>query len=372
MRRARRWKIWCANVAKLPSPLLEYLGNSADLGRFSEEEWSLMFSEARQTGLLGRLSQSFDPISATEMHFPDRLHKHLLAASIQSATFQLDVRRELAHIKRALSGLNAPVLLLKGASYVLLNLPAASGRIFSDIDLLVPKQHLASAEALLMLGGWLTGKLDDYDQRYYREWSHEIPPMTHMRRGTAIDLHHSLVMPTCRLRVDSEKMIKDAFPADENGFWWRLKDEDVVLHAASHLMLNSEFERGLRDLWDIDLLFRYFSSKAESFPNRLLNRAVEVGLGEILQQALYLAQRFFGTPLPDRLNPGRKNLFISLVACSSLPRHPDTRPPWQAISDILLMYREMYLRLPNHLLVTHLVHKTTCVFRRSEEKTAVG
>lgn len=360
------------NVAKLPSPLLDYLGNRADLGRFSEEEWSLMFSEARQTGLLGRLSQSFDPLSATQMHFPDRLHKHLLAASIQSATFQLDVRRELAHIKRALSGLNAPVLLLKGASYVLLDLPAASGRIFSDIDLLVPKQHLASAEALLMLGGWLTGKLDDYDQRYYREWSHEIPPMTHMRRGTTIDLHHSLVMPTCRLRVDSDKMIKDAFPVDEDGFWWRLKNEDMLLHAASHLLLNSEFDRGLRDLWDIDLLFRHFTSQEELFSDRLLERSVEVGLEKTLLQALYLAKRFLGTPVPERLNPGRKDLFCSLVACSSLPRHPDTRPRWQTISDILLMYREMYLRLPNPLLLTHLVHKAACVFRRSEEKTAVG
>ncbi len=330
-----------------------------------------MFSEARQAGLLCRLSLVLAQSPEIEEKLPERLHKHVLAASIQANAFQTDVRRELSHMEQALSGLDCRVLLLKGASYVLLDLPAASGRIFSDIDILLPKQHVASAEASLMLGGWLTGQLDAYDQRYYREWSHEIPPMTHMRRGTTIDLHHSLVMPTCRVKVDSERMVSETFPVDEKGFWWRLKDEDMLLHAASHLMLNSEFDRGLRDLWDIDLLFRHFSSHSAQFSDRLLGRSAEVGLKEIVQQALFLAKRFFGTPVPEQLLPERHDLFVRLVACSSSTRHPDTRPNWQGLSDMLLMLREMYLRLPNRLLAIHIAHKTSELFKRSEEKAEV-
>lgn len=103
--------------------------------------------------------------------------------------------------------------------------------------------------------------------------------MTHLHRGTTIDLHHSLAMPTCRVRVDSARMISDAVPVKPDGFWWRLKDEDIVLHAASHLLLNSEFHRGLRDLWDIDLLYRHFAANATDYPERLLCRAREVGTG---------------------------------------------------------------------------------------------
>jgi hypothetical protein len=369
--RVRRLKTWCVSVATKSSPLIAYLGDKSITERFSGEDWSLMFSEARQAGLLSRLGLSLSHSPEIGAQLPERLGIHVLAGSVQAEAFQLDVRRELGYVQDALSGMHVPVILLKGASYVLLDLPAASGRIFSDIDILVPRQHVASAEASLMLGGWSTGKLDAYDQRYYREWSHEIPPMTHLRRGTTIDLHHSLVMPTCRVRVDSDRMVSEAIPVDEKGFWWRLKDEDILLHAASHLMLNSEFERGLRDLWDIDLLFRHFMSRSPSFPDRVLERSEEVGLGKIVRQALFLAKRFFRAPVPDSLLPSRHSLFLRLVACASSTRHPDTRSNWLRISDALLIIREMYLRLPNYLLAVHLVHKASSLSKKTEEKTAV-
>lgn len=50
--------------------------------------------------------------------------------------------------------MRTPVILLKGASYVLLGLPSADGRVFTDIDILVAHTHIAAAEAALMLGGW--------------------------------------------------------------------------------------------------------------------------------------------------------------------------------------------------------------------------
>lgn len=351
--------IWCANVARY-SPLLDCLGGRARPGQLSGEAWSLMLAEARQSGLLGRLAAS---LKQPESELPERRRWHLTAATIQANAFQRDVRRELGHIERALAGLGAPVLLLKGASYVQLDLPAAPGRLFSDIDILVDKAHLPSAEAALMLGGWSAGRPAPYDQRYYREWSHEIPPMTHLRRGTTIDLHHSLVMPTCRIPVDSAKMLGAAVPVEGSSFWWRLRDEDMLLHAASHLLLNSEFGRGLRDLWDIDLLFRHFLTRSPAFPERLLERAVATGLTTIIRQALFLARRIFATPVPDRLLPGRPSLFLHLLACATSVRHPETRPNWQGIADAILLYREMYLRLPNHLLAVHLAHKAAALFK---------
>lgn len=351
--------------------MIEFLAGRISPRDLTSEAWSLMFSEARQAGVLSRLGSTLCQSHATEKYLPERLRQHVSAAAIQVDAFRRDVHRELAHIQSALSGLQTPVLLLKGASYVLLELPAATGRIFSDIDILVSKPHVGSAEANLMLGGWSTGKLDPYDQRYYREWSHEIPPMTHLRRGTTIDLHHSLVMPTCRIRIDSERMVKDAFPVDTNGFWLRLKDEDMLLHAASHLMLNSEFDRALRDLWDIDLLFRHFKSISNSFFEKLIDRSEQVGLTKIIRQALFLANHFFQTPVPEKFISNQDDFFLNLMICASSTRHPETRSGWLKISCALLMYREMYLRLPNRLLALHLAHKASVLLKRTEEKKQV-
>ena len=68
-------------------------------------------------------------------------------------------------------------LLLKGGGYVAAGLPPGTGRRVADIDVLVPRADLARVEQLLRDHGWEFPDLDPYDERYYREWMHELPPL---------------------------------------------------------------------------------------------------------------------------------------------------------------------------------------------------
>ena len=54
------------------------------------------------------------------------------------------------------------------------------------------------AEQLLLHAGWSHMKADEYDQHYYREWMHELPPLQHKERGTVVDLHHG-ILPVTRV-----------------------------------------------------------------------------------------------------------------------------------------------------------------------------
>lgn len=338
------------------SPLTRFLREPETARTFDPEAWSLLLAEARLAGLLPRLADRLAGMGDWP-GMPARTAQALRAASVQGEAFVRDVRRELDCIALALGRVEAPVLLLKGASYVALGLPAAAGRLFSDVDLLVAPDWVHRVEGELMLGGWAPARLEPYDERYYRQWAHEIPPMTHIRRGTTIDLHHSLVMPTCRIAVDSAKMIRAAIPMAGGGRWWRLGNEDIVLHSAAHLLLNGEFNRGLRDLWDIDLLYRHFSAEAPDFPERLRMRAREVGLERILGQALFLVHHFFATPLGEAAERREPDFLLRLLKRALASRHPATRPAGQALADWLLMLREVSLRLPPKLLLVHLAHK---------------
>lgn len=337
------------------SPLLYFLANPASVGDLDDEGWSLLFAECRATALLSRAASVLSP-EPLDRQVPDRFRHHLISARREGDALMRDVRRELGFLAKAVEAIPRPVILLKGAAYVAAGLPPSRGRTFSDIDILVSREHLAAAESALMMAGWKAAALDAYDQRYYRQWSHEVPPMLHLQRGTTVDLHHSLVMPTCRLRVDSVRMIADAVPI-QGSRWWRLRDEDLVLHAASHLLLNSEFDRSLRDLWDIDLLLRHFSEADAGFSCRVLTRADEVGLSRIAVQALALCHHYFRTPIPESAARETRGMAMRLVRCASSTRHPDTRPRFQSLAEGLLMIRELSLRLPPHLLLRHLLHK---------------
>ena len=348
------------------SPLLRFLADHASFESLNAEEFSLLMAEARSCGVLGRLAAEVlkcPESSSLSAHVTDQL----VAATTHSSGFFQDVWRELSSIERALQGLGTPVIVLKGASYVLLDLPPANGRIFSDVDILVSENKILEAEAALMLAGWAIEKMDPYDQRYYREWSHEIPPMTHLQRGTTIDLHHSLQMPTCRIKVNSSKMILAAVPAKGHSFWHCLHEEDMVLHAVSHLMLNSEFDRGLRDLWDIHLLYRHFTAASPQFSNRLFVRAQEVGMATLLRQAMGLISRIFARPPPSWADRVDASLFLWFLGKAATTRHPVTRPSAQATADWSLMMREMYLRLPPKLLAVHAWHKLSGLFERPKK-----
>lgn len=353
------------------SPLLLLLAGDYPSRGFSLEDWSLLFSEARQAGVLARLAYLVRDSDVYWRDIPDHLRPHVAAAIVHAKSFCTDVHRELEHIRVALADFPSRVLVLKGAAYICLNRSAGSGRVFNDVDILVEKAQLGQAEAALMVRGWSTGQLDSYDHRYYREWSHEIPPMTHWRRGTTLDLHHSLLMPTCRIKVDAERMIRDAIPVEGSSFWWCLRDDDSLLHAACHLMMNSEFKRGLRDLWDIDLLYRELAGRTVDFPEQISARARTVGLSSVLATALRLARRYFGTPVPEYLTGDASPILSRLVGCSASVRHRDTRPEAQSLADFMLMLRELYLRLPSRLLAVHLAHKLGELFESEKHKAAV-
>ena len=127
---------------------------------------------------------------------------HLRAARNVVVHRQTLVAWEVNRVQWALQGMDVPLVILKGAAYVLAGLPVVRGRLFADLDLMVPLAHIDAVEQALVAHGWLRMQIDPYDDRYYRVWMHEIPPLRHRERKTEIDLHHTILPRTSRLKPD--------------------------------------------------------------------------------------------------------------------------------------------------------------------------
>ena len=227
---------------------------------FSASSWERLIRQARSAGLLARIAALLDE-RALLASVPAGPAAHFLAGRTLASAQQEEVRREVTHIADALRSLSLPLILLKGTAYLLAGLPASLGRTFSDVDVLVPKNRLAEAEAALMLAGWATTHHSDYDQRYYRRWMHELPPLQHIRRQTLLDVHHAILPDTARLRPPSYKLIEAAEPLEGHPGLLVLSPADMVLHSMAHLFHNEEMSSGLRDLSDLDLLLRHFGTR---------------------------------------------------------------------------------------------------------------
>jgi hypothetical protein len=107
-----------------------------------------------------------------------------------------------------------------------------------------------------MLHGWSSAKTSAYDQRYYRRWMHELPPLKHNSRQTVLDVHHAILPTTARLKPDSRKLLAAATPIAGRPDLAVLSPVDMVLHSAAHLFCNEDVGNSLRDLVDLDCLLR--------------------------------------------------------------------------------------------------------------------
>jgi hypothetical protein len=225
---------------------------------------------------------------------------------------------------------------------------------------------LADAEKALFDHGWFPTKLDAYDQRYYRTWMHELPPMLHLDRGTNLDLHHTILPPTASLKPDVEKLWAEARTVEGQKYVLVLSVVDMILHSATHLFHDGEFEHGLRDLVDIDALLRQ-GSVEKDFWSRLIDRACALNLARPLHYALKYCREFLDTPMPEPAyadlrrvgSPGSViAVGMDLVVRRSLGAILEETPSIATrLSQTSMYVRSHYLRMPMHLLIPHLLHQ---------------
>ncbi len=356
--------------------LLNALRHPEELPALSVTDWDLLLRIARRTRLLGRLEVSLSARDALT-GIPERAADHLRATRNVIKHRQTLVAWEVNRLLWALRDIDTPLILLKGAAYLLAELPPASGRIFADVDLLVAEEQLDEIETLLLTRGWFRTQIDPYDDRYYRVWMHEIPPLRHRERGTEIDIHHRLLPKTSRLASPPETLLTAARPLSHPRLRV-LAPADMVLHALVHLFLEGDPDEGLRlrDLLDIHELLRHFNDWP-GFWAELVPRARELGFQRPLYYGLVHGQELFATPIPASVTEELAHLapawpiralMAKLIRLSLLPEHPDYPCRLAAIARWLLYVRAHWLRMPPALLGKHLLRKLWLRFRGARKR----
>ena len=329
------------------------------------EELDLVIRVARRARLLGRLCIALEseglleqlPPAAVDQLAGGRAHAE---SRMRLALWELDRIAWAAGEE-----VDFPLIAMKGCAYIFAGTPNAAGRFFADVDLLVPEQDLERLEKILNARGWKTYELSPYDQNYYRNWTHELPPLMYVGREVEIDLHHNILPRTARLNPDSRKLLERAVAVD--GSTYRvLCDEDMVLHTITHLMFGDDLGDKLRDLVDIKDLLEHFSADDREFWTRFVARARELDLCRPVFYALRYAERLLELDVPREVGdavlrwgpPGPiRWLMDRLVPAALYPWHPDHSSRRIDLARQLLYMRSHWIRMPPWLLIYHLGYK---------------
>jgi hypothetical protein len=315
--------------------------------RLDTQGWTALLTAARAESLLGSLAHRLDPVAV-----PDSVRAILDEARREGENARTKALWEAEMARRALEPLGIPVVLLKGTAFAAAGLTAGHGRSIGDLDILVPRDSLDVVQEALLQAGWEWVKEDEYDDLYYRQWMHELPPLIHKDRDRMIDVHHTILPLTAKPRPDARALLAESVRLD-NGLRI-LAPADMIVHAAAHLFADGDLAGGLRNLWDIDRLVREFRGRP-GFWKDVARRARQHQLGGPVGRSLRLAASLYGTPVDDEC-AGRTKVSDGLFRRRLLARNgwgQATRPALR----LAFYMRSHLLRMPPLMLARHLLVK---------------
>jgi Uncharacterised nucleotidyltransferase len=332
-----------------PEPLMALLLAPGLAAQWSGCEWNQTLLMARRNQMLGALAAHLKR-AGHWASVPPEVQRHMNLDLLTAQRRAESALWELTVIRRAVPEA-IPLVLLKGCAYLAANDANAEGRLFSDLDLLVPKSKLGDAETALIGAGYRPGRVDAYDNRYYRNWMHEIPPMDHLRRHTVLDLHHAINPPVSRAHVLPGHLISAAVQLPASAGFSVLQPVDRLIHCALHAIQEGESKKLLRDLWDLKLLVEQHA------PNGLgmvLQRAELLGVRSMVDSACHALRILFSThalaagPAPSLLTR------VLVRAARNRLSHPSLAG---TMCEWLLLAHSHWVKMPLRLLVPHLARK---------------
>lgn len=325
------------SLFRSPAQSLEYEGT----------RWAEVVAEGLQHQLMGQLENRIGNSIALDK-LPTAVQRHFALAAITSCRRQEAALWEAGLIRRSIP-ISIPVVLLKGIAYAAVSDANAKGRLFSDLDILVPRSFLDEAEASLFAQGWQPGVVDEYDRKYYREWMHELPPMTHVRRQTVIDLHHAVVPVISRFSIRTELLLEDAVEISPNLFV--LSPTDRIIHCAIHTVIEGESSKVLRELLDLYLLLEQHAP-SENLLARVFDRAKQLGVEQLIGAPVEAARQVFSSGI------SRARGTIGRWLVDAATRSAEDAPIQWRMARIGLLSYSHWIKMPVSKLVPHLIRKS--------------
>ncbi|MEM7692445.1 MAG: nucleotidyltransferase family protein [Pseudomonadota bacterium] len=336
--------------------LAKILKNPTSVDLSDGDYWNTILNQARKAGVMAKLEAHLRSQELWE-RVPTAAQETMRGSSTYVGFIQRRVLYELTQLERQLSDLPFQIVLLKGAAYIACGARSSVGRGVRDIDILVEKKSIPAIEARLLEQGWtMAEELSGYDEYYYRELSHELPPLRHPDFQFELDVHHDLIPPTMRIGTRTSEMFGSIVSIPGTRYH-RLTKEDQLIHSAAHLMTSESLTNGLRDLLDMSALVLEVKERDESLQG-LFARARKFGLETPLLDSLAACDRHLGTSaelctVEERSSRSRVRRITAWIVDGVVFPNTSQRTLKGTLASTMMWWKTQYLRMSLWQLLKH-------------------
>lgn len=224
--------------------------------------------------------------------------------------YQLNLQRnrhlkaQLQSVIGILNNINVEPMVLKGSSYLLLDVfDSIAARIMYDIDLLVPEERLIQCVDALKTEKYETDPEVEKKKVNHHHWA----PLFKPGEYAAIELHRDLLFHSAQALLQTKDAFKGAeSKTEEFGRFKVLSPTHQMLHGILHSQIvDRYYERHilkLRAIVDIAYLCEFCGEDIDWY--QIARVLGEHEQQKVLLAHVYTANKLLNMPIPEALKPG--------------------------------------------------------------------
>jgi hypothetical protein len=240
-----------------------------------------------------------DALTRAQLSGPSEIAREISAQAAAHVHDNLAMASEALRLQRLFDEANLSVMFVKGASLAVLAFGNLGLRGGQDIDLLVPREVLPAASALIVRAGYRRfdppPELSDAQLRLLLPLRKDLS-FVHPATGLRIELHWRLFLNPYAMAESSLQSMSRVVQLSGTKGLRTLGEEDLFAYLCMHGALH--WWNRLKWLADINALL---AAASEDRVEHLVRAAKDRGAGRAAYQAMMLCRRLLGTPFSARL-----------------------------------------------------------------------